>query len=211
MSLRKLCVLCASAVKGNENAGKTAEAQRTQRLRRVYLAGLNGDLFRAVQSLAKRSLLFTSLDELVRLDDGPRLIRVFNAREVAEPWLLAHRIHISLLAIQAVNYIQRTLEVRPREPSGPIHLSVNRPAEQRAIDPCQRRSVTLHTDEQHVNVTVKPVNVIVDHEFQVVGIRHEQRLLTAEAHQIRGLRADVQISMLSEKRHSVDAATLDLN
>src|SRR5215208_1624863 len=93
-------------------------------------ARLNGNLFRAVQSLAKRALLFASLDELVRLDDGPRLIRVFNAREIAEPGFLAHRIYISLLAFKAVNYVKRTLEVRPRQPSRAIHLSVNRPAKQ---------------------------------------------------------------------------------
>src|ERR1051325_1261520 len=78
------------------------------------------------EPFSRDTLISTVLAEPVGLDDGTRLICIFNGCEVCQPGLLAHRIDVDLRGAQTLEKLQSLVAVGAVESSGLIHLPRHR-------------------------------------------------------------------------------------
>src|SRR5215212_1645339 len=101
----------------------------------VLAARRKDALLPAKETFGRDALPRAFIEELVRLDDRQGLLGVLDARHVAEPRLLPHRIDIEVLRAEALDDGERALGLRAREPARLIVAPRDRPRQQWAIDP----------------------------------------------------------------------------
>src|SRR5262249_37077243 len=82
----------------------------------------------------------------------------------------------------------------------------DRLCQQRPIEPRQRRAVTLHPEEQRVDLTDLRHEPAIKFWLDVAGVRRKEQLTFAQSHGISKLRADVEIRVLAQKGQREKAA-----
>src|SRR4029077_13456042 len=70
------------------------------------------NFFLAKKTFSLDSARAAGFNEAIRVNDGIGFIRIFDAHDVVQPGLLAHRVYVHFLAMKLVHQCQRAVIVR---------------------------------------------------------------------------------------------------
>src|SRR5258706_2984531 len=118
----------------------------------VCRESIDEELFLSEQPLRDDAAAAAYLDELVRLDDGPRFGGVLEAHDVVEPGFLPHRVDVGLAASELLDNVDALTEVRSGQAARLVHPALESIGQERPVEPRERRAVAFHAQEQRVDL-----------------------------------------------------------